>query len=351
MRVGAAALAGGMFGVVGTLCFFLAFGTDYWLVASDDCGSYTSQSPTVDNDANKTETASEEAVTASPSSLTLLHEGFFWRCAFQMEPSAHAVLTTFLTNQPKSKLCVHGYLFPLPVALGPIPHPNYDATAVFRGFWTVLVILGLVSALTGGFLLVCGVPFISHKLYKLGGAFLISAGKFKDSNMFLWSVCSVKQAAAGNMNVWPKTCAAAVASVSCSRRSHHETQMLLCREDLPSSIQTSFSLFLDSLLVPLHAPAVRSVDGGGGRGPLHPAGEGRVVSTRRGFSALRSLLHGGGSRRPSGARLWVGVHAGGPSAEWQQMSHSCSQRESRPSFLLPALELATHLQDVKFLSK
>lgn len=48
---------------------------------------------------------------------------------------------------------------------------------VFRGFWTVLIILGLVAALTGGFLLVCGVPFISHKLYKLGGAFLIAAGK------------------------------------------------------------------------------------------------------------------------------------------------------------------------------
>lgn len=49
--------------------------------------------------------------------------------------------------------------------------------AVFRGFWTVLIILGLVSALTGGFLLVCGVPFFSHRLYKLGGAFLIAAGK------------------------------------------------------------------------------------------------------------------------------------------------------------------------------
>lgn len=52
--------------------------------------------------------------------------------------------------------------------------------AVFRGFWTVLIILGLVSALTGGFLLVCGVPFISHKLYKLGGAFFIIAGKLDD---------------------------------------------------------------------------------------------------------------------------------------------------------------------------
>uniref|UniRef100_A0AAQ5ZFI2 Transmembrane protein 182 n=1 Tax=Amphiprion ocellaris TaxID=80972 RepID=A0AAQ5ZFI2_AMPOC len=116
-----------------------------------------------------------EAVTVSPPSLTLHHEGFFWRCVFQVEPTAHAVLATLFTNQPESKVCIHGYLFPLPVALGQVPHPNYDATAVFRGFWTVLIILGLVSALTGGFLLVCGVPFISHKLYKLGGAFLIAA--------------------------------------------------------------------------------------------------------------------------------------------------------------------------------
>lgn len=34
-----------------------------------------------------------------------------------------------LANQPESKVCVHGYLFPLPVTLGPVPHPSYDATA------------------------------------------------------------------------------------------------------------------------------------------------------------------------------------------------------------------------------
>ncbi|XP_028271660.1 transmembrane protein 182-like [Parambassis ranga] len=178
MKVGAAALAAGIFGVAGTLCFLLAFGTDYWLVASDNCGPYTWPTQTTltgDTDANGTKIQLVEAVTDSPSSLILHHEGFFWRCVFQVEPSAHAVLATLFTNQPESKVCIHGYLFPLPVALGQVPHPNYDATAVFRGFWTLLIILGLVSALTGGFLLVCGVPFISHKLYKLGGAFLIGA--------------------------------------------------------------------------------------------------------------------------------------------------------------------------------
>lgn len=56
--MGAAALAGGIFGAVGTLCFFLAFGTDYWLVASDNCGPYTwltHTTPTGEKDANGTE--------------------------------------------------------------------------------------------------------------------------------------------------------------------------------------------------------------------------------------------------------------------------------------------------------
>ncbi|XP_029021909.1 transmembrane protein 182-like [Betta splendens] len=173
MRVGAAALAGGIFGALGTLCFLLAFGTDYWLVASDDCGPHTWTTLTGGKGANGTEVRAVEA--AGAPSLTLHHEGFFWRCGFQVEPTSHAVLATLFTNQPESKVCIHGYLFPLPVALGQVPHPIYDAAAVFRGFWTVLIILGLVSALTGGFLLVCGVPFISHRLYKLGGAFLVAA--------------------------------------------------------------------------------------------------------------------------------------------------------------------------------
>ncbi|KAM6923611.1 transmembrane protein 182-like [Xenentodon cancila] len=178
MRVGAASLAGGIFGVVGTLCFLLAFGTDYWLVASDNCGVHEWPTRTTlkrDKDANGTQVQLEEAVTVSPPSLLLHHEGFFWHCVFPMQPTTHTVLATLFTNQPDSKICVHGYLFPLPVALGQVPHPTYDATAVFRGFWTVLIILGLVSALTGGSFLVCGVPFVSHRLYKLGGVLLIAA--------------------------------------------------------------------------------------------------------------------------------------------------------------------------------
>ncbi|XP_008417870.1 transmembrane protein 182-like isoform X1 [Poecilia reticulata] len=184
MKIGAAALAGGTFGVVGTLCFLVAFSTDYWLVAVTDCNSDENAKPhpTLGKDTNRTKIQPHEATAVAPPWLTLHHEGFFRRCMFPVEPSTPALLASFITspvqtaaNPLGAKVCFRGYLFPLPVALGHVPETVYDATAVFRGFWTVLIVVGLLSALTGGLLLVCGVPFISSKLYRLGGAFLIAA--------------------------------------------------------------------------------------------------------------------------------------------------------------------------------
>ncbi|XP_054889938.1 transmembrane protein 182-like [Poeciliopsis prolifica] len=177
MKIGAAALAGGTFGLVGTLCFLVAFSTDYWLVAVDDCEFHepTTPHPTRSKDANRTKTQPHVAVTVAPSRLTLHHEGFFRRCGFYVEPSAPPLLAAFATTPLEGKTCFRGYLFPLPVPLGFVPRTVYDVTAVFRGFWTALMVFGLLSALTGGLLLLCGVPFTSSKLYRLGGAFLIAA--------------------------------------------------------------------------------------------------------------------------------------------------------------------------------
>uniref|UniRef100_A0A8B9L4Z2 Transmembrane protein 182 n=1 Tax=Astyanax mexicanus TaxID=7994 RepID=A0A8B9L4Z2_ASTMX len=116
-----------------------------------------------------------EVTAPGPPPLTLHHEGFFWRCLFRSDPSLHVVWAVLFTNQPRPKACTPGYLFPLPVAVGPVPHPIYDATAVFRGFWTMLIILAIAVSVTGGFLLVCAVPFFSHKLYRAGGTFFITA--------------------------------------------------------------------------------------------------------------------------------------------------------------------------------
>lgn len=64
----------------------------------------------------------------------LSHSFFYSICSF--EPYIIFIFYPFflffflhIANQPESKVCVHGYLFPLPVALGQVPHPSYDATA------------------------------------------------------------------------------------------------------------------------------------------------------------------------------------------------------------------------------
>lgn len=68
--------------------------------------------------------------------LSLVRTGLLLQTLYKENyaPPVLVILHTFsifspLANQPESKVCVHGYLFPLPVALGPVPHPIYDATA------------------------------------------------------------------------------------------------------------------------------------------------------------------------------------------------------------------------------
>lgn len=49
--------------------------------------------------------------------------------------------------------------------------------AVYRGFWTAFIMLAVAAGLVGGLLLVCGVPFVSPRSYKVGGGFLLASGK------------------------------------------------------------------------------------------------------------------------------------------------------------------------------
>uniref|UniRef100_A0A8C4SX51 Transmembrane protein 182-like n=1 Tax=Erpetoichthys calabaricus TaxID=27687 RepID=A0A8C4SX51_ERPCA len=168
MKVRIAALIAGTLGALGVLCFLTAFGTDYWLMASENCGRPTH--PTSDSSSARGSSNGEEVET------TFHHEGFFWRCWFQRNDSQDSIWNFLFTNQASHKFCIHGYLFPLPVAIGPVPHPSYDATAVFRGFWTAFIVLAITVSLVGGFLLVCAVPFASAKLYRWGGVSLITAG-------------------------------------------------------------------------------------------------------------------------------------------------------------------------------
>uniref|UniRef100_A0A8C9RTS1 Transmembrane protein 182 n=1 Tax=Scleropages formosus TaxID=113540 RepID=A0A8C9RTS1_SCLFO len=178
MKAGVAALLAGVVGAIGVLCFLVAFGTDYWLLASDDCEGYEHLPRAV----NSSLVGLANGVTwpSSSPSLTLHHEGFFWRCAFKGEASIHVVWAVLFTNQPAPKVCIRGYLFPLPVHFGcTVPSPTTpiipSVPAVFRGFWTMLIVLAIGASLMGGFLLVCAVPFTSAKLYRWAGIFLLTA--------------------------------------------------------------------------------------------------------------------------------------------------------------------------------
>ncbi|XP_043913077.1 transmembrane protein 182-like [Protopterus annectens] len=174
MKVGIAAFVAGFVGAAGVLLFFIAFGTDYWLLATENCKTIIA---IADKQSQVGVIKEGEPVRAhDKNAITFHHEGFFWRCWFIEDASKDSIWSFWFTSQPRSKSCNHGYLFPMPIAIAPVPHPSYDGTAVYRGFWTAFIIVAIAASVLGGFLLVCAVPFVSASLYKAGGACLITAG-------------------------------------------------------------------------------------------------------------------------------------------------------------------------------
>ncbi|GAB5569509.1 transmembrane protein 182 isoform X1 [Prionailurus iriomotensis] len=78
--------------------------------------------------------------------VTFHHEGFFWRCWFNG-----------IAEENDSSIWKFWY--------------------IYRGFWAVLMLLGVVAVVTASFLIICAAPFASHVLYKAGGGGYIAAGK------------------------------------------------------------------------------------------------------------------------------------------------------------------------------
>nr|XP_008522606.1 PREDICTED: transmembrane protein 182 isoform X2 [Equus przewalskii] len=145
MRLNIAIFFGALFGALGVLLFLVAFGSDYWLLATE-VGKCSGEQ-NIEN-------------------VTFHHEGFFWRCWFNgiVEGNDSNIWKFWYTNQPPSKNCTHAYLSP------------YPFLRVYRGFWAVLMLLGVVAVVTASFLIICAAPFASHFLYKAGGGSYIAAG-------------------------------------------------------------------------------------------------------------------------------------------------------------------------------
>lgn len=57
--------------------------------------------------------------------------------------------------------------------------PFLLGSPVYRGFWAVLMLLGVVTVVTASFLIICAAPFASHLLYKAGGSFYVAAGTYR----------------------------------------------------------------------------------------------------------------------------------------------------------------------------
>ncbi|KAK7828482.1 hypothetical protein U0070_008991, partial [Myodes glareolus] len=201
MRLNVAIFFGALFGALGVLLFLVAFGSDYWLLATEV--GRCSGEQNIEN-------------------ITFHHEGFFWRCWFSgiVEDNNSNIWKFWYTNQPPSKNCTHAYLSPYPFMRGEHNSTSYDSAIkqpqlchhqrvfaptapgvqqlgkevfqngvlllqlsaggklpyeIYRGFWAVLLLLGVVAALTASFLIICAAPFASHFLYKAGGGSYIAA--------------------------------------------------------------------------------------------------------------------------------------------------------------------------------
>ncbi|XP_033842936.1 transmembrane protein 182 [Periophthalmus magnuspinnatus] len=166
MKLSVALFFAGLFGALAAVFILLSFGTDYWLMASESCKPEGS--------------VSTEGVSGEDSSdVTLYHEGFFWRCSFgaNMEDN-DLIWRLWFTNQPSSKICMHAYLFPFPLSHQSHNATQYDSAIIYRGFWSVFMLVGVASVIVGGFFIICAAPFASHCLYKTGGSLLLAAGFF-----------------------------------------------------------------------------------------------------------------------------------------------------------------------------
>ncbi|KAK2839976.1 hypothetical protein Q5P01_013716 [Channa striata] len=166
MKLSVALFFAGLFGALAAVFILLSFGTDYWLLASESCHP------------NPDGSVTEEGDTGLQDSI-LYHEGFFWRCSFSSDvddDNLHWKL--WFTNQPHSKQCQHAYLFPFPVSHQSHNATEYDSAIIYRGFWSIFMLIGVVAVVFGGFFIICAAPFASHRLYKAGGGLFLVSGLF-----------------------------------------------------------------------------------------------------------------------------------------------------------------------------
>uniref|UniRef100_A0A672GSI0 Transmembrane protein 182 n=1 Tax=Salarias fasciatus TaxID=181472 RepID=A0A672GSI0_SALFA len=207
MKLSVALFFAGLFGALAAVFVLLSFGTDYWLLASESC----LPNPTDPAGPGGVTIERGDGLEEAGGGVTLYHEGFFWRCSFEGDTADENLLwKLWFTNQPHSKECMPAYLFPFPVSHQTHNSTEYDSAiseysfihsfiqsvsesvstvqqsccsagkpcSVYRGFWSVFMLIGVVAVALAGFFIICAAPFASHRLYKAGGGLFLTAGLF-----------------------------------------------------------------------------------------------------------------------------------------------------------------------------
>uniref|UniRef100_A0A4W4GLM4 Transmembrane protein 182 n=1 Tax=Electrophorus electricus TaxID=8005 RepID=A0A4W4GLM4_ELEEL len=155
----------GFCGALGFALLLLSLSTDYWLLATEACDSQ-GQIP----DGLREESGGPK--------LLSYHEGIFWRCTYlkNLDREEDSMLDFWITNQASEKKCVPSYLSDVPLS---------EQTKVY---WCLLSMLGLTLVIIAVFLIVCGIPTASRRLYKAGGAFFITGGLVQLTVVVLFAV-------------------------------------------------------------------------------------------------------------------------------------------------------------------
>ncbi|KAM4730615.1 transmembrane protein 182 [Anableps anableps] len=177
MKLSVALCFAGVFGALAAGFIFLSFGTDYWLLASRSCYSDGKESKDTDG---LTITLAIDVVHDESGKIISCHSGFFWICCFG--DISHIVFnqtwTQWVSHKSSLKVCDLAYLHPFPV-LSPTNDTASDNTAIiYRGFWSIFMLISVAAVGLGGFLIICAAPFANHCLYKAGGGLFLISGFF-----------------------------------------------------------------------------------------------------------------------------------------------------------------------------
>ncbi|TRY90277.1 hypothetical protein DNTS_025659 [Danionella cerebrum] len=81
-------------------------------------------------------------------------------------------------NQAHERVCIPAYLLPFPIPDQSYNTTSYQSAIIYRGFWSISMLLGVAAVVAGGFIIICAVPFSSHRLYKAGGGLFLISGFF-----------------------------------------------------------------------------------------------------------------------------------------------------------------------------